>query len=1149
MRLNCLRLKRYGLFTDHDLDFGACETGQPDFHIVYGDNEAGKSTAQAAWLDFLFGISVRKHPYSYLHGPSMEVGARLLHNNGEIEYLRVKSIRNSLKLPDNTDVNEAKMAELLGGLDRMQYELIYSVNDETLEKGGEEIVKSRGDLGRLLFSASSGLADLTGKLTLLENECEEFYKPRGRTTRLTGIKKELQEIGKLRKEIEVTADQYSRVVNSVKTATREREKAEVNRKEKHGELNAVENRLQAMSTYNQLCRNRAEQLEIGDLAPPGDGWRETCSSLANNRQIATSDIERLNSEIERMKSDLASQSADQTALKLSGEFDRVEQLRASYMSALNDLPRRKSDHDEAAAAIALQMDRLGLSSENAEDVFPDTKILAVIRNLIKQHSGIIQKSSNTRGEYDKAKARCEELGRRMEATPSPGGNMVQLETLLDGLQQSDPRSKHRNTRDLYQEAKDRCRDIQMSISPWSGTEEELRSLVVPSESMIGEWQRKLTTISNTMETSRRTITDCLASIAKLEKLMESSASGSTVTFQEMADARGRREKSWAFHVMRLDITSAESFETDMRVHDELVNRYIDDRAREAKQAERREKLAELVSEHELLEQEKSRLTSSRDDVLQEADAIIGKFLPELPVRQAIDLLPGWLHSRKRALETYSERDRVKTRLAGIERELAQLKDEMSTTLAGFLPEMETGQSLDALIALAHDLVRQHHRNAELRMQFKQAQLDLQHREQERDRSEGEQQGWSDHWSSICKQVAFGKDAPSVEVMNERLETLNTLKRQVDRIRELKHRIDGMNEDSRAFLQNVSEMASKLDIGDIDNDPLGTWHAIGSCIRKARDRARDEERISKDLAEREQELEGTSLNLKQIDDSIHSIGHPYGLTMIQELQQTLSEADRLQTLRKEESNLISTLHDILQTDTLAEHESELQQSDRQELEAMKSVLERECRDMDDLCNEKLRDHDRLRRELDNISGDEDVARLDSREANLELELRESAEHHLRLKLGIMAFESKIHRFMQSHRSDMMKKASDLFGQITVGAYMGLETAFSDSKEILVAISSSGGTKQVFELSKGTRFQLFLALRMAGIHETLGSSPALPFTADDVLETFDDNRAGQTLRSLEELSRSTQVIYFTHHRHLCDIARNACGHVNILELSTV
>jgi len=56
VRIARLDLTRYGKFSDRRFDFGPAPVGGSDFHIVYGLNEAGKSTAAAAILDLLFGI-------------------------------------------------------------------------------------------------------------------------------------------------------------------------------------------------------------------------------------------------------------------------------------------------------------------------------------------------------------------------------------------------------------------------------------------------------------------------------------------------------------------------------------------------------------------------------------------------------------------------------------------------------------------------------------------------------------------------------------------------------------------------------------------------------------------------------------------------------------------------------------------------------------------------------------------------------------------------------------------------------------------------------------------------------------------------------------------------------------------------------------
>ena len=77
MRLNRLELIRYGRFQEYALDFGPVEAGRPDVAVVYGANEAGKSTAFMAWLDFLFGFQGAS-PYAFrFERRDLMVGAEL----------------------------------------------------------------------------------------------------------------------------------------------------------------------------------------------------------------------------------------------------------------------------------------------------------------------------------------------------------------------------------------------------------------------------------------------------------------------------------------------------------------------------------------------------------------------------------------------------------------------------------------------------------------------------------------------------------------------------------------------------------------------------------------------------------------------------------------------------------------------------------------------------------------------------------------------------------------------------------------------------------------------------------------------------------------------------------------------------------------
>ena len=78
-----------------------------------------------------------------------------------------------------------------------------------------------------------------------------------------------------------------------------------------------------------------------------------------------------------------------------------------------------------------------------------------------------------------------------------------------------------------------------------------------------------------------------------------------------------------------------------------------------------------------------------------------------------------------------------------------------------------------------------------------------------------------------------------------------------------------------------------------------------------------------------------------------------------------------------------------------------------------------------------------------------------------------------------------------------------------------------------------------VSTGTADQLYLALRVASIEDYLERANALPFVADDLFINFDDERAAAGLRLLGQLAEKTQVLFFTHHQHLVDIAYGALG----------
>ena len=211
MRLNRLELIRYGRFQDYALDFGPVEAGRPDVAVVYGANEAGKSTAFMAWLDFLFGFQGAS-PYAFrFERRDLMVGAELETPDGPQRLRRSTATAGSLTDANGHLVADQRMAGWLHGLDREAYRTRFSLNEPILREGGKEIAQAQGDLGQLLHAGASGLSGLSNALAEIEGEVTAFHKKGGRKTVANEGRNRLKELEAQLRTVRLDPRSYDRL--------------------------------------------------------------------------------------------------------------------------------------------------------------------------------------------------------------------------------------------------------------------------------------------------------------------------------------------------------------------------------------------------------------------------------------------------------------------------------------------------------------------------------------------------------------------------------------------------------------------------------------------------------------------------------------------------------------------------------------------------------------------------------------------------------------------------------------------------------------------------------------------------------------------------------------------------------------------------
>jgi uncharacterized protein YhaN len=261
---------------------------------------------------------------------------------------------------------------------------------------------------------------------------------------------------------------------------------------------------------------------------------------------------------------------------------------------------------------------------------------------------------------------------------------------------------------------------------------------------------------------------------------------------------------------------------------------------------------------------------------------------------------------------------------------------------------------------------------------------------------------------------------------------------------------------------------------------------------------------------------------------------------QKLDQASAKVELVRQIRACEQQLVERL----KVSSLAAAESKIEaavadDADIDRLQRELVELETSLDDQDERVARLFHERELTDQAVSVIGGDGEVARLEEERQALLLDIEDRAERYLRLKIGSAAAEHALQLYRSRHQSSMMTRASHAFQRITSGRFDGLTTTPGKEGEILVGMPSTGGSQVATAMSKGTRFQLYLALRMAGFFEFVEQHEPLPFIADDIMETFDDDRSAETFKLLAGLAEKGQVIYLTHHMHLCDLARQVCG----------
>lgn len=126
----------------------------------------------------------------------------------------------------------------------------------------------------------------------------------------------------------------------------------------------------------------------------------------------------------------------------------------------------------------------------------------------------------------------------------------------------------------------------------------------------------------------------------------------------------------------------------------------------------------------------------------------------------------------------------------------------------------------------------------------------------------------------------------------------------------------------------------------------------------------------------------------------------------------------------------------------------------------------------------------------------------------------------------------HDYEQHRQPETLQEATGYFTQLTGGMYTRVWTPLAN--DVLYVDRQDGSSLAVESLSRGTREQLFLSVRLALVATFARRGIQLPMILDDILVNYDERRAAVAAKVLTEFaSAGHQVLVFTCHEHILSI----------------
>lgn len=1161
MNLLELHLTAFGPFTNRVLDFS--DSGQPaPLVMVYGKNEAGKSSALRAMEDFRFEIPARSGDDFVHHKTKLRIGAKVADRTGTIHHLVRRKGNKDTLLSYSEDfsaelapTSEAVAMMLTAGLNRDEFKTMYGLDHARLREGAQELLKGSGNVGSALFTAASGAKSIGQLLSQLEERSKAIYAKNAKSGLINKALKDYtesqSEMGRLAVKPRAWAEAKKTHDKAVETLDATKRSAQ-----------AVNKRLLALKDLSTarlpVEQKRAAQKILDELAyvptlPPEFSARRVAvqtklKTLGDTQDQIAGELSELQVQLNLIVEDPAAIAHEHQIADLKGRTSLLQQAMEQISAARLEEEFAETELTQAQQAVASHdHTQVGELPSHAKQLLAKanqnlTKVTDISREVRRLQSTAVQVPAETNA--------------------AQAGQLHTIALLMPGLESEGKRARDLKNKITAADEELNRRMAEIGLSRIEAQAPILAGEVQAEESKRTQAEAAVQDAMAGLENATRTREQAETSLNSLL------AGGQVVTREDVTEARTKRDLGWQLvraHMIGSEgpTIESEAFRSGMALDDaywrsvleadQLVDSFAANAAAAAKVAQAQVNLAAA-------QQAENRLKSKLQDAIDQLNDIDSRWNERAAAVGLPGLLPSdvltWLEQYAEIRALNNENQETTLALNQLAQYISTEKDE----IIAFLESMghtwpadqkpKLAQINGVIQGLISELSSQMQEAAALKaVNFDRA---LRLSELEFDLAEATREWESSHSEALAVLTALGLEnaentASAYAQAEAAIDRIESLQAAQSKHQQATARVNSLASVISGFDNEAGSLATVIGLDLPDDTPTGAKiEALHNRLTKALTNQQSKIHLGQIHAAAAQRLSTTMTQLSSMQAELTDMCAAAGVTNPDELPAVEQHNERRRSAQAQ----------------LAEAQTRLMSLTAVRDEGLDAIEEKVANEdwdcMDEAQEQCQRELDELERQRDAQTAIEETARqtlraIDSSDnAAYASSQMDAAATAVRGQIGAWAqarlasalLNEAIKRFREKAQGPMLSLASGYFSQMTGGDFTGLASDDDSTTPALLASRASGSAVRLEFLSEGTCDQVYLSLRMAALDLRQQAGVFMPVVLDDVLMTSDDARASNILKAIKAFSARHQVMVFTHHEHLIDLGLEAVPDLKVV-----